>query len=151
MEPRLRFLWGNLGMIHLGHHHGRPDQGRALPWYTPGTSHGRIRHCAFCCCGRLTLKPPNVGHIFKFTRKHHTECTMGPQRLVLIKPNNPSAKTETAETGLPRAEIEMKENRNNINKNRNRTKTSDVSVSFSGRTETRPVSRNRNRYVRAET
>ena len=58
------------------------------------------------------------------------------------KSNNPSAETETAETWLPRTEIEQKENRN-----RNRTETSDVSVSLSGRTETeqkqKRVSRNR--------
>jgi hypothetical protein len=51
-------------------------------------------------------------------------------RVLQIKPNNPSTEAETAETGLPRTEIEQKENRNSRNKNKNRAETSDVSVSF---------------------
>jgi hypothetical protein len=43
--------------------------------------------------------------------------------IIIIKPNNPLAETETIETGLPRTEMEPKENKNNRNINRNRTET----------------------------
>ena len=48
---------------------------------------------------------------------------------IRIKPKNPSADKEIAETMLPRTKTEQKENRNSRSRNINKTETSDVFVS----------------------